>query len=148
MPPASEAAARHDYRRLYSLFIKALGTTAAISLVIIIIVLLFSKLFLQLWMGTEFMHHSLSMFQILLVGYAIFSVNAPAFFIANGMGSPWVCSMVMILGGSLTIVLIFILGGIWNLNGVAWANWAYIINFMITFYVFWKLKNGLKKATI
>ena len=145
LPSSSEAVADKNYRRLYSLFWRSTKISAFLSLSLALLLLIFSRPILEIWMGTEFMHHSLSMFRILILGYAIFTIGAPAFFIANGMGFPWICSLGSLSGGCLTIILIALLGRVWGLEGVAWANWGYLINLMILFYVYWKLTYELER---
>jgi len=148
MPHASEAFASKDYQKIFNLFSRGTYITALFSLSFGFVIILFSKPLLQIWMGVDFSNHSLLMARVLLLIYAVFSINAPAFFIANGMGVPWISSFASILGGSLTIGLILLLGNIWGLAGVAWANCGYFLTFMITVYVARRLKYALAQEVI
>jgi O-antigen/teichoic acid export membrane protein len=82
---------------------------------------------LRVWLGFDFAYHAIGALQILIVVYAVFSVNAPAYHIANGIGAPWINALLSLLGGALTIALIAALGRRWGLNGAAFANAGYLI---------------------
>jgi len=148
LPAASEAMAVKNYSRLYSLFLKGTLSAILISFTMGGILLIFSKLFLQFWMGTEFMRQSLSMFRILILAYVFISINAPAFFIANGIGIPWINSITSIVGGILTILLIILFGNLWELNGVALANFGFLFNYGITIYLFINIRKGLLRNSV
>jgi O-antigen/teichoic acid export membrane protein len=140
MPNASEAMVAGDFHRLYRLFVRGTWVSGFISVSLAVITIILSKPFLQFWVGPEFTAHSLSMFRILIFAYAFIAITSPAYFIANGIGIPWINSIGTISGGIITIVLIFILGNIWALQGIAWANYGYLINIFVVLYVYYKLK--------
>ncbi len=118
-----------DYlKRATKLVAVVCWTTAAVML-------LLSGPFLRLWLGPDFASHSLSVFRVLIVIYALVSTAVPAYHIAIGIGSPGICAVSAFLGGAGTIALIIILGSSTGLIGTAWANGAYFVSFAIPFYV-------------
>lgn len=141
LPAASEAVAVGNYSKLYSLFKKGMFSSILLNLFIGSVILILSKPFLQYWIGTDFMEKSLSMFRILILVYAVFSICTPAYFLANGMGMPWICTIGSLLGASSTIILIFILGELWQLKGAALANIAYNVMYIVPLYTFFVIKH-------
>jgi O-antigen/teichoic acid export membrane protein len=145
LPAASEAVAIGNYRKLYNLFKKGIFSSIFFNILVGATILILSKPFLQYWLGIDFMEKSLTMFRILILVYALFSICTPAYFLANGMGIPWICTIGSLLGGSLTIFLIFMLGEIWHLKGAAVANIGYNIIYIIPLYTIFVIKHKLAK---
>lgn len=100
---------------------------------------LISSEFLQRWMGVEFAKQALNPFRVLIVVYALISVSAPAYHIANGIGSPWINAIGSLSGGILSIGLILFLGRNGDLIDVAWANAGYLLNWILPLYIVYKL---------
>jgi O-antigen/teichoic acid export membrane protein len=148
LPASSEAVSLKNYPKLYDLFLKGTAVACLISLGAGFFALAFSKPFLRLWLGADFMERSLSAFRILILAYCFLTVQAPGFLIANGIGIPWINTCFSIMGGCLTILLIFIFGKIWQLNGAALANFGFIVTLIIPIYVFYKLKSLLSGTLI
>jgi O-antigen/teichoic acid export membrane protein len=142
MPAVSEIYAKKDYQRIYKLLWKGTGIIAVFSVISGMTLIIISKPFLQLWMGEDFMNQSLSMFRILVLAYTLMSLNAPAYHIANGMGAPFICAISAIIGGIMTIALIFLLGKTLFLDGVALANFGFLASYIIPLYIFRRLKFG------
>jgi O-antigen/teichoic acid export membrane protein len=86
-----------------------------------------SRAGLRVWLGFDFANHAIGPLQILIVVYAVFSINAPAYHIANGIGAPWINALLSLLGGAMTIALIVALGRPWGLIGAALANAGYLV---------------------
>lgn len=145
LPSASEAVAVGNYQKLYNLFKKGIFASLLLNILIGSIILILSKPFLQYWIGTDFMEKSLSMFRILIVVYAAFSICTPAYYLANGIGIPWICTVGSLLGGTLTIILIFILGELWQLEGAAWANAGYNVIYIIPLYIIFVIRRRAVK---
>jgi len=141
LPAASEAVAIDNYPKLYNLFKKGIFSSILLNFLIGTIILMLSKPFLQYWISTEFMEKSLSMFRILILIYTAFSICTPAYYLANGIGIPWICTIGSILGGTLTIILIFVLGELWQLKGAAWANIGYNVIYIIPLYIIFVIKH-------
>lgn len=130
MPAVSSWMASGDIRRVRAYFLKATAALFALNFLIVSILLIISAPFLRLWMGEAFADHVLIPFRTLIVIYALISVNAPAHFVAYGVGIPHIPAITAILGGLLTIGLIFLLGSRWGLVGAAIANAGYITTFI------------------
>jgi O-antigen/teichoic acid export membrane protein len=145
LPAASEAHGGRDYRRLLNLLKRGTYLAALVSGILGGGLIIISEPFLKFWLGAEVMVPSLSCFKILILAYTIISVSAPAYYIANGMGSPGICSLGTISGGLLTILLIYILGNLWQLNGAALANFGYVLNFLILKYIYTRIRHGLER---
>lgn len=145
LPSASEAVAVGNYKKLYSLFKKGMFSSTLLNVMLGSIIIILSKSFLQYWISIDFMAKSLSMFRILILIYAFFSICTPAYYLANGMGIPWICTFGSLAGGILTIMLIFILGELWQLNGVALANIGYNIIYIIPLYTVFVIRNRVMK---
>lgn len=141
MPATSEVSAVKRRESLRHLFWGGIGMVTVFSFLPGILLMVISRPFLQLWMGTDFMNHSLPMFRILILAYALMSFNAPAYYMSYGMGAPWICALGTITGGLLTISLIFGFGRIWSLNGVALANFGYITTYITTAYLLLRMKS-------
>lgn len=143
LPPASEALAAGNYRRLSHLFNKGTGIAALTSVLLGVGLLIASRPLLSFWLGPELMERTLACFRILVLAYTLISISAPAYFIANGMGAPGISSLGSIAGGALTILLILVLAPVLQLNGAAWANFGYLLNFVVVAYVYFRIKHGL-----
>jgi len=89
---------------------------------------------MRLWMGSAFANQALIPLSILILVYALISIGAPAYHIANGIGIPWICMVGAISGGIVTSGLIVVLGRLMGLEGVAWANAGYWFSLIIFFY--------------
>lgn len=94
---------------------------------------------LGLWISPQFAASYTSIFQIIITAYAVFSIAAPAYQIALGLGLIKVPSMVVIGSGTLVLILIWMLAPVLGLAGVAYANFAYTLILSINFYVTKKL---------
>lgn len=140
MPVSSVMFSSGDKQEIRRLLLKMMCIIAVLIFLFAVLIFVVSKTFLRLWMGTDFMKQSISMFRILIIIYAIISLNAPAYHIANGIGAPWLNAVGGISGGILTICLIFILGNVYFLDGVAWANLGYFVVYITTFFLLIKLK--------
>ena len=92
-------------------------------------------------MGDAFTAHVLVQFRILIVIYCLISLNTPAFFVAYGIGRPGINALTAVLGGCLTVGLIFMWGETFGLLGAAIANSGYLITLVITGYVYWRVNS-------
>ena len=106
--------------------------------------LLFAEPFLRLWMGSEFASQALGPFRILILVYALMSVSAPAFHIANGAGVPWINAIASLGGGLVTIALVVVLARSIGLEGAAWANAGAWIKLVTIVCVYCILKRPVK----
>jgi O-antigen/teichoic acid export membrane protein len=146
MPAASAWMASGAVRRVRVYF---WGTTAALvvlNLVLASMLLIFSKPLLTLWMGAEFASHALLPFRVLTVVYALISLNAPAHYVAFGIGKPGINALTGLIGGCLTIGLIFIWGKTGGLLGAAFANGGYLVTWAVIGYVYLFLNQAVRPA--
>jgi O-antigen/teichoic acid export membrane protein len=132
MPAVSTWMASGDIRRVRAYFLRATASLLGLNFFIASILIAFSAPLLRLWMGEAFTNHILVPFRILILIYALISLNAPAHFIAYGMGLPWINALGSLIGGVLTITLILWLGKSFGLLGVSMANSGYLFIFVLT----------------
>jgi len=145
MPAASSWYTAGEVHRVWAYLRRATLAVALMSLVLAGVMLLSSGLFMRLWMGNEFAEQALTPFQILILVYAVISINAPAFHIANGIGIPWISATGALAGGAITIALIVVLGRSYGLEGVAWANAGYWVTLIIVVVTAAKLRDSERK---
>ena len=142
MPAASSWYIGGKRVKLLKYFKRATLTIGLINILIGIGLLLFSELFLRMWMGEEFVEQVLIIFRILIVVYAIYAINAPAFQIANGIGIPWINMIFSLLAGISTILLIILLVPDDGLIGAAYANLASWVTLLSIFLVYLFLRRN------
>jgi O-antigen/teichoic acid export membrane protein len=135
MPASSASYGRGDVLAVKRYLDKSTAVVAAASALGGIALFAVSGPLLRAWLGNAFAAEALEPFRILVVVYAVISIAAPAFHIANGIGSAWISAVGSIVGGALTIGLIVVLGRSYGLSGVAWANAAYCLNLGLPVYV-------------
>lgn len=136
MPAVSTWMATGDIRRVRVYFLRATMALLALNFLIASILLVLSGPLLWLWMGEAFADHVLVPFRVLIVIYALISLNAPAHFVAYGIGKPGINALFDIAGGCLTISLILILGKPLGLLGATLANGGYLITWGIIGYIY------------
>lgn len=146
MPAVSTWMASGDIRRVRTYFLRATTSLLALNFLITSMLLLLSETLLRLWMGEAFADQVLLPFRALIVIYALISLNAPAHFVAYGMGNPGINALVGIVGGCLTIGLIFICGKTLGLLGATLANGGYLITWGIIGYVYLQIDWAIKRA--
>ncbi|MGA1840519.1 MAG: oligosaccharide flippase family protein [bacterium] len=130
MPRASSLQAKCDYDKIRSLFLKSHKLMAYVLFGLTCVLFIVSKPLLLLWLGPDFVLHSLTPLRILLVAYAFISLAAPSFYFANGLGMPWINAFSSVLGGMLSIGFMWFIGR-YGLDYFAWANWGFIIVLLI-----------------
>ena len=148
MPAVSTWMASGDIRRVRTYFLKATAALLALNFLVVSVLLIISAPLLRLWMGEAFANHVLIPFRVLVVVYALISLNAPAHFIAYGMGNPGINALMGITGGCLTIGLILLWGETLGLLGIALANSGYLITWGIVGYVYWRINWVVKRTSI
>ncbi|MBN2117229.1 MAG: oligosaccharide flippase family protein [Anaerolineales bacterium] len=147
MPAVSAWMASGTIRRAQAYFLRATGAVLAINFIVANVLLGLSAPFLRLWMGELFADQALLPFRILIVIYALISLNAPAYHVANGIGIPWLNALGSLLGGSLTIGLILWLGNMSGLMGVAVANAGYLFNFLLIIVTIGFFQSKIQKTS-
>jgi O-antigen/teichoic acid export membrane protein len=125
VPIASGWKAVGAYERLTRGLQYSTAASIALNGLISAVLLVTSAPILRLWLGPEFAANALAPYRILVLVYALFSVAAPAYHIANGISLPWINTATTLVGGSLTIVLILVLSRPFGVIGAAIANGGY-----------------------
>lgn len=146
MPAASSWFATGNFRKLWKYFLITTGILLIINATLLTILLVFSNLFLEVWMGEEFAREALVSFRILLLVYAVMATTAPAYQILTGIGRPWIVTIGALIGGSVSIILILVFGKTYGLEGAAWANAASWIKVLLPIYVSYYLIRKLKNT--
>ncbi len=148
MPAASSWSSSGQWERVRTYLARSTLAIAILELTLASLLLLISRPFLNLWLGTAFAASTLTTFRILIVVYAVASLNAPAYMLANGSGFPGVPALGAVLGGVLTVLLILVLAGAWGLKGAAWANTGYWATLLIPVLTARALKRRSSEASI
>ncbi|MBP6179300.1 MAG: oligosaccharide flippase family protein [Anaerolineales bacterium] len=145
MPAVSSWAASGQTHRVRPNFYRAFLLILIMNFLVCIFLLLFSEPLLKLWIGEDFTRKVLLPFRVLVLIYSLISINTPSYFVANGLGLPYLNAISSTLGGLLTVLLIFIFGPYWGLTGVAWANCGYFSTMIQTIGVFYNLQKAGRK---
>jgi O-antigen/teichoic acid export membrane protein len=145
MPAVSAWMASGAVDRVRTYFLKTTAVVLSLNTLIAGLLLGLSSPLLHLWMGDVFASHALLPFRVLVVIYALISLNAPAHFVAFGIGKPGINALTGIAGGCLTIVLILIWAKTEGLLGAALANGGYLITWAIIGYIHVWLDRAIKQ---
>ena len=140
MPASSARIGANDPGGVRRTLIRWTRGVAVFTWLAAISILLLSEPFLRIWAGPVFADHALTTFRVLVVIYAFIALAAPAYHVANGVGQPSICAASALVGGGLTIALIFVLGPRLGVVGAAWANAAYVVNLAIPVYILNQLR--------
>jgi O-antigen/teichoic acid export membrane protein len=146
MPATSSRAGASDWAAVKRLMRHATGAVGALELVGCGVLLAASGPLIRIWLGPDFGSHVLTAFRILIVVFALAAIGAPAYQIANGIGAPWVPALAGVLGGILTIVLIFVLAPVWGIAGAAAANAGGLTALFPLVYLSRRLRRGRGRA--
>lgn len=80
-----------------------------------------------------------SVLRILGFCYGLYSINAVAFYAAQGLGRPWINARWTMAGGCAVVLALAPLGQLFGLRGAAWANLAYALTLGINLEVLGQL---------
>lgn len=142
MPAVSAWMASGNLKKIWGYFVKSTIVVFGLNFFMASILLLISNSFLNAWLGQGFAEQVNIPFRILVVVYALISLNAPAYYVANGMNNPGINAFSTILGGTLTIGFIFFLGAKYGLTGAAIANGGYLVSWAIILDVYMRLRRN------
>ena len=148
MPAASSWQATGNNQKLKNYLWRSTVLTGLLNIVLGGGLILIAEPFMRIWMGNEFAEHVIVPFRILILVYALMSVSAPSFHIANGMGFPWINAVGTILQGVGIVGLIVLLGPRYGLTGAAWANASSWIKFISLVYIAIVLNRSGKKIEV
>lgn len=113
------------------------GSRAAACLLVGVasVLVLWTGPILAVWISPEFSAQYSTVFRTLVVCYTIFSLNAPAYQIARGLGLLAVPSGIVLGAGLATLLAISLLARSFGLVGAATANLVYLATLGINVYV-------------
>ena len=148
MPAVSAWMASGAIQRVRAYFLKTTAMLFAFNFLIAGGLLLFSAPLLRLWMGDTFASHTLLPFRVLIVIYALISLNAPAYYVAFGMGKPGINALAGVVGGCLAVGLVFVWGKPFGLLGTTLANSGYLITWAIVGYTYFQLDRDIKRVSL
>lgn len=129
-----------DKKKLGELFMRSIKYIILISGVISLIVILFAKDILQLWLGNDFAVHSTLSLQILSIGVLINSIALIPYNLIQGIGRPDLTAKFHLIELPLYIVLAWLLIVKWGIAGAA-AAWTLriLIDAVLLFVVIFKI---------
>jgi O-antigen/teichoic acid export membrane protein len=117
-----------EVAKVYLHLLRLLGCLLAATGLVLI---LWSQWILTIWISPEFSLAYGRVFVILILAYALFSMAAPGYYIAFGLGHPEVPALLAIGGALLMLLLISILSPIIGLSGAALANIGYSLQLIL-----------------
>lgn len=92
------------------------------------IIIIWSHLGLQWWLGPEFASNNALLLQLAVAAYVVFSLSAPSYWVLYGLGNARVVAIVGFAGAGLMVVLILGLVNQFGLVAAGWANFGYALN--------------------
>jgi O-antigen/teichoic acid export membrane protein len=140
MPFASSYQAAGKSARVQFAFKYGSRFAACLLVAIASALVLWSEPILTVWISQEFSNQYSSLFRVLVVCYAVFSMNAPAYQMSRGLGFLIMPAVITIGAGFATLGCIAALAPNLGLTGVAVANFAYTATLGINLYVAKKLR--------
>lgn len=139
MPASSALLAARESSRLQRHLLQATVASVAVNAVTAAAAVLTAAPLLEWWLGASYEDIVLRPLQILVVVYAVFSVAAPAWHMALGVGAAGACATIALVAGILSVALIVPLGHAVGLNGAAAANTAYVLTLVLVPYLLRRL---------
>ncbi|MFB3923200.1 MAG: flippase [Terriglobia bacterium] len=130
--------ARERLESLYGRSVKFLLLTLGPALVLLMV---FAREILQVWLGADFAARSTSVLQILAVGVLLNSLALIPFTLIQGLGRPDVTAKFHLLELPLYVGLLWLLVKEWGISGAALA-WTLRVGFdaLLLFAAAWRLK--------
>ena len=120
-----------EVAKIYFHLLRLIGCLLAAAGIFLI---LWSKWLLSIWISPQFSLSYSRVFGILILAYTLFSMSAPGYHIAFGLGRPEVPAIITVGGALIMLVCIGILSPTWGLPGAAVANLSYAVAILINFY--------------
>lgn len=135
MPAASEMYTRGEEGQLRKILFYSTAVLFFINAIPVGLLLVFADEFLVWWLDPDLAQQVISPLRILVLIYGIRGITAPAFYIVNGIGKPWINSIVTAIQGVGIILLIFYLGSQFGIMGAVWANAITWVEFAMVIYI-------------
>jgi len=138
LPAASDLNAKAEKTALQTLYLKTTKYLVGAYTGIVVVLLLFGKEFIDLWMGEGF-EESVWIMYILLIGNLYQSQNVVAHVMLGGMGKLRILAKVMIAYPIINIILNISFVTQWGLIGVALAT-TFTFVILETYFIFYITK--------
>jgi len=150
MPAASELYTKGEKGLLRKIFTLSTLFLFILNSIIAGFLLIFADEFLVWWLDADLASQVLEPFRILVFIYGVSGITAPAFYIANGIGKPWINTIGAMTQGIGVILLIVYLGNNYGIIGAAWANAIAWVKYGIVIYIYVILRSsqGVQKGEI
>lgn len=150
MPAASEMYTKGEHQQLRKILVSSTIVLFFLNSILVGFLLIFAEKFLVWWLDIGIASQVLVPFRILVFIYGVSGITAPAFYIANGIGRPWINTIGTMVQGIGVILLIVYLGNNYGIIGTAWANAISWVKYGIVIYIYVILKRsqGVQKGEI
>lgn len=106
---------------------KTLRVVTVSVLSVAFIAVISARLWLNLWVGSTVAAVILTPTQLMLVIYSLAALNAPGYYIANGIGKPQINALWGAIGGVAVVLAALFCVPRWGLVGAALANAPYLL---------------------
>jgi O-antigen/teichoic acid export membrane protein len=130
-PWVSEAQALSQTSRIQQIFLQATRLNGVIVFFITSLIIFWAYPLAVLLVGEPHAGQTAGLLRMLALAYGLYSLNAPGFFTAIGLGYPIINAKWAFAGGLLTCVLLFLLLPTFTLFGAGLANFGYIITLVV-----------------
>ncbi len=135
VPFASSYQAYGKKSEIAKVFLHLLRLMGCLMATIGIVLIFWSKWILSVWISPQFSLAYSSVFDILVLAYALFSIFTPGYYIAFGLGRPELPALANIGGSLLMLGLISILSPVLGLRGAALANLSCSLELGVIFLI-------------
>jgi O-antigen/teichoic acid export membrane protein len=99
-----------------------LGATVACAALALALLICLGPWFLSIWLGENSSPQMRSLLTVFAIAYFFLALTPPPFYLLNGIGKPWINTMLFSITAAINLLLICVcyLFGI-SLIGIAWA---------------------------
>lgn len=131
VPAISMARTAGKFDRIAAIFAHAQRLNSLVIYFIAATIMLGADTLARLLVTPEHANELVPLLRILVLVYAVYSLNAVGFFTVMGMGRPSINAHWVLFGGLLFTLLLVILIPLYKLYGAAWANIGYAVTLAI-----------------
>ncbi len=142
VPAISMAQAKEDSERAGAIFARAQRLNGLIVYILSAAIILGSTFLARILVTTADAEDLAPALRIIALVYGLYSLNAPGFFVAMGIGRPAINAGWSLLAGFLSILFLIFLTPRYSLHGAAWANIGYVATLAINWHVIRELRLG------
>lgn len=134
VPFASSYQAHGKNAEIVKVYLHLLRLIGCLLAAMGMVLIFWSQWLLSIWISPQFALSYGRVFEILILAYALFSMVAPGYHIAFGLGRPEVPALANIGGAFLMLLLMWILSPALGLTGAALANFSYSLELVVIFF--------------